>query len=120
MKLNLFQTIIATAIGALISYGFYIFNESDNNIIFSIVSFVIFSTSLVFLLGTNFELIRTKTNFRVVSGIFFVISLISSLLFTFINFTIPIYVITNAIILLVYISVMYAIYKEKISPFFRS
>jgi hypothetical protein len=119
MKVDLFQTIIAIAIGALISYGFYIFNESDNNIIFSMVSFVILSTSLIFLLGTNFELTRTATKIRVVSGVFFVLAMISNLLFTFINFTILSIVITYGFIFLVYISVMYSLYtNKKIALFF--
>ena len=48
MKVDLFQTIIAIAIGALISYGFSIFNENYNNMIFGLGNFVIFYTSLYF------------------------------------------------------------------------
>ena len=113
MKLNFVQAIIAIAISTLISYGFYIFNESENNIIFSLGSFVIFSTSLIFFLGTDFELPRTTTNVRVVSVIYFIVAMISSLIFTFINFTVPSFVITNAIMLLVYILIIFSIYKAK-------
>ena len=113
MKLNFVQAIIALAISTLISYGFYIFNESENNIIFSLGSFVIFSTSLIFSLGTDFELPRTTTNVRVVSVIYFIVAMISSLIFTFINFTVPSFVITNAIMLLVYILIIFSIYKAK-------
>ena len=113
MKLNFVQAIIALAISTLISYGFYIFNESENNIIFSLGSFVIFSTSLIFFLGTDFELPRTTTNVRVVSVIYFIVAMISSLIFTFINFTVPSFVITNAIMLLVYILIIFSIYKAK-------
>ena len=120
MKLNLFQTIIALAIGALISYGFYIFNESDNSIILGLVDFLIFSTSLIFLLGTNFELITVKVNVKVASGIFFITAMISSLLFTHLNFIASICVISYAIMYLVYILLLYFIKKQKIMPFFRS
>jgi hypothetical protein len=120
MKVNLFQTIIALAIGALISYGFYIFNESDNSIILGLVDFLIFSTSLIFLLGTNFELITVKVNVKVASGIFFIAAMISSLLFTHLNFIASICVISYAIMYLVYILLLYFINKQKITPFFRS
>lgn len=120
MKVNLFQTIIALAIGALISYGFYIFNESDNSIILGLVDFLIFSTSLIFLLGTNFELITVKVNVKVASGIFFIIAMISSLLFTHLNFIASICVISYAIMYLLYILLLYFINKQKIMPFFRS
>jgi hypothetical protein len=120
MKVNLFQTIIALAIGALISYGFYIFNESDNSIILGLVNFLIFSTSLIFLLGTNFELITVKVNVKVASGIFFITAMISSLLFTHLNFIASICVISYAIMYLLYILLLYFINKQKIMPFFRS
>lgn len=120
MKVNLFQTIIALAIGALISYGFYIFNESDNSIILGLVDFLIFSTSLIFLLGTNFELITVKVNVKVASGIFFITAMISSLLFTHLNFIASICVISYAIMYLGYILLLYFINKQKITPFFRS
>ena len=120
MKVNLFQTIIALAIGALISYGFYIFNESDNNLILGLVDFLIFSTSLIFLLGTNFELITVKVNVKVASGIFFITAMISSLLFTHLNFIASICVISYAIMYLLYILLLYFINKQKIMPFFRS
>lgn len=120
MKVNLFQTIIALAIGALISYGFYIFNESDNSIILGLVDFLIFSTSLIFLLGTNFELITVKVNVKVASGIFFITAMISSLLFTHLNFIASICVISYAIMYLLYILLLYFINKQKIMPFFRS
>ena len=120
MKVNLFQTIIALAIGALISYGFYIFNESDNSIILGLVDILIFSTSLIFLLGTNFELITVKVNVKVASGIFFITAMISSLLFTHLNFIASICVIYYAIMYLVYILLLYFINKQKITPFFRS
>ena len=116
MKVDLFQTIIAIAIGALISYGFSIFNENYNNMIFGLGNFVIFSTSLIFLLGTNFEFTNSGTKVRVVSGVFFVLAMISSLVFTFINFTVLSLVITNAIIFLVYILVMYSLFTKKNSP----
>ena len=120
MKVNLFQTIIALAIGALISYGFYIFNESDNSIILGLVDFLIFSTSLIFLLGTNFELITVKVNVKVASGIFFITAMISSLLFTHLNFIASICVVSYAIMYLLYILLLYFINKQKIMPFFRS
>ena len=120
MKVNLFQTIIALAIGGLISYGFFIFNESDNNLILGLVDFLIFSTSLIFLLGTNFELITVKVNVKVASGIFFITAMISSLLFTHLNFIASICVISYAIMYLLYILLLYFINKQKIMPFFRS
>ena len=102
MKVNFVQTIIAIAVSLLIAYGLYSFHDSENKILLSSGSFVFLMVTLIFAIGTSFELPRTTTNVRVVSGIFFAIALISNLIFTFINFSIPSYVIINGILLLVF------------------
>ena len=113
MKINFVQTIIAIAVSLLIAYGLYSFHSSENKILLSAGSFVFLATALVMTIGASFELPRTTTNIRVVSGIFFVIALISNLIFTFINFSVPSYVIINGILLLVFILIAYSINKAK-------
>jgi hypothetical protein len=103
MKINFVQTIIAIAVSLLIAYGLYSFHDSENKILLSAGSFVFLAITLILTIGTSFELPRTTTNVRVVSGIFFAVALISNLIFTFIAFSIPSYVITNGILLLVFI-----------------
>lgn len=113
MKINFVQTIIAIAVSLLIAYGLYSFHDSENKILLSVGSFVFLAPTLVLTIGTSFEFSRTTTNIRVVSGIFFAVALISNLVFTFLNFSVPIYVITNGILLLVFILITYSINKAK-------
>ena len=113
MKINFVQTIISVAVSLLIAYGLYSFHDSENKILLSVGSFIFFATTLTLTMGTNFNLPRTTANIRVVSGIFFVIALVSNLIFTFINFSVPSYIIVNGILLLVFISVVYSIYRAK-------
>jgi hypothetical protein len=113
MKINFVQTIIAIAVSLLIAYGLYSFHSSENKILLSAGSFVFLATALVMTIGASFELPRTTTNIKVVSGIFFVIALISNLIFTFINFSVPSYVIINGILFLVFILIAYSINKAK-------
>lgn len=113
MKINFVQTIIAIAVSLLIAYGLYSFHDSENKILLSVGSFVFLATALVMTIGASFELPRTTTNIRVVSGIFSAIALISNLIFTFINFSVPSYVIINGILLLVFILIAYSINKAK-------
>jgi hypothetical protein len=113
MKINFVQTIIAIAVSLLIAYGLYSFHTSENKILLSAGSFVFLAATLVMTIGTSFEFPRTTTNIRVVSGIFFVVALISNLIFTFITFSVPSYVITNGILLLVFILIAYSINKAK-------
>ena len=113
MKINFIQTIIAIAVSLLIAYGLCNFYDSENKILLSVGSFIFLATTLILTIGINFEHSRTTTNIRVVSGIFFAIFLISSFIFTFFNFLVPTYVITNGILLLVFISIAYSINKTK-------
>jgi hypothetical protein len=113
MKINFVQTIIAIAVSLLIAYGLYSFHDSENKILLSAGSFVFLAITLIFSIGTSFQLPRTTTNVRVVSGIFFAVALISNLIFTFVAFSVPSYVITNGIFLLVFILIAYSINKAK-------
>jgi hypothetical protein len=113
MKINFVQTIIAIAVSLLIAYGLYSFHDSENIILLSAGSFVFLVTTLIFTIGTSFEQSRTTTNIRAVSGIFFAIALISNLIFTFTNFSVPSYIIINGILLLVFILIVYSINKAK-------
>jgi hypothetical protein len=113
MKINFVQTIIAIAVSLLIAYGLYSFHDSENKILLSAGSFVFLAATLILTIGTSFSLTRTTTNVRVVSGIFFAVALISNLIFTFITFSVPSYVITNGILLLVFILIAYSINKAK-------
>lgn len=113
MKINFVQTIIAIALSFLISYGLYSFHGSENKILLSAGSFIFLATTLIMTIGISFELPRTTTNIRVVSGVFFTIALISNLIFSFINFSVPSYIIINGILLLVFIVISYSINQAK-------
>ena len=91
----------------------YSFHDSENKILLSAGSFVFLTTALLMTIGASFELPRTTTNIRVVSQIFFVIALISNLIFSFINFSVPSYCIINGILWLVFILIVYSINKAK-------
>ena len=113
MKIDFIKTAIALGISALIAYGLNSFHNNEKKILLSIGSFVFLSVTLILTIGVNFQLPRTTTNIKVVSGIFFAIALISNLIFSFINYSVPSYVITNGILLLVFVLITYSINKAK-------
>lgn len=113
MKFNFVQTIIALAVSLLIAYGFYSFHDSENKLLLSLGSFVFLSVTLTLSLAVNFEQSRTTTNIRVVSVIFFIVALISNLIFSFLIFSEPSYIITNGILLLIYVLIAYSINRAK-------
>jgi hypothetical protein len=91
----------------------YCFHVRENKLLLSVGSFVFLATTLWLTIGISFELPKTTTNIKVVSGIFFAIALLSNLIFTFINFSVPGYIIINGILLLVFILIAYSINKAK-------
>lgn len=113
MKINFVQTLIAIAVSALIAYALYHFHNGENQMLLCIGSFVFLSVTLVLSIGVNFEQSRTTTNIRVVSGIFFAVALISNLIFNFLSFSEPSYVITNGILILFYVLIAYSINRAK-------
>jgi len=113
MKINFVQTIIAITVSALIGYGFYSFHNSDNKLLLTLGSFAFTLFTLIITIGISFEQSRSTSNIRVVSGIFFFVGVISNLIFSFINFSIPSYIIVNGILLLSFALIAHSIYKAK-------
>jgi len=113
MKINFIPTFISLLISALISYGLSVIHVLETNFLLSLGSFIFLGTTLVITIGVNFEQSRTTTNLRVVSGIFFGVGLITNLIFSFFKFSIPSYVITNGILLLIFVLIVYSINKAK-------
>ena len=113
MKLNLVQSIVAMAISILISYALYSFHTGESKILLCIGNFVLLASTLITSIGASFEFPITTANVRVLSILFFLIALVSNLVFTFINFSIPSYVVTNGILLLIFFLIVYSISNAK-------
>lgn len=113
MRINLIKLIIAVFISMLICYGFYSFAHSEKNILLVIGSFITLSGAMTVTIGLDFEDKRNGINIRLVSGIFSVIFLISGIVFSCFEFSNPLYVIINGLLLLIYILITYSIYKVR-------
>jgi hypothetical protein len=113
MKINFIKSIIALSTSGLIAYGFYSFHNSDNKVLLCAGSFVFILLTLLFTIGISFDLPRTSTMVRTVSAIFFVVALTSNITFSFVSFSVPLYVITNGLLILLYTLISYSIAKAK-------
>lgn len=111
MKLNPITTIIAMAISAIIAYCLYSWCKSDNQILLSIGGFLSLFVTFMFTIGVSFEQNRTTTNIRFLSGVFFAFAFISNMIFAFLQFSVPAYVLVNGILLLIWLLVVYGIKK---------
>ena len=101
MKCNVFLTIIAILLAALIGYGFYAANKTETYVLLLTVGSMGIST-----IG------RTGgANIKVLSGIFFILFIISNLVFAFTTIKIAPYIIVNGMLGLIYATIVYKIIK---------
>ena len=113
MKINIVTSIIAIAISALIVYGFYSFTEDPTRIILCVGSLITSVTTLLGAMGIKLKDSRAGINIHVLSYVLFFILLLGNITFSFINFSIPLYVIINGGTFLIYILLFYYIFKAK-------
>lgn len=111
MKINFIPALIAVAINALIVYALFSVHNGDGKEVLTIGGFLFLSTTLGASLAVSYEDSRTTTNTRVVSGVFFGIALFSNILFAFFSFSDASYIITNGLLFLLFLLVVYSISK---------
>jgi len=111
MKPNWIMVIINFAIAALVGYGFYAGNSADANKWLLTVG----SGLCVFLTLTGAFGIQSSggvvVNGAALSVVFFIIFIISHIIFSLVPVVFAPYIIINGILLLVYVIVFYAITK---------
>jgi len=113
MKINFILFLIAIAISSLLAYALYGYSVSENRFLLCAGGFVCFATTLILALSVKFSLPRTTFNIRAVSIVFFVLLLISNFTFLFVVFFSPAYILTNGILILLFILIAYLIYRAK-------
>jgi hypothetical protein len=111
MKVNAITTIISVAISAIVAYCLYSWCKSENEFLLCVGGFLSLGLTMMFTIGVSFEQSRTTTNIRFLSGTFFVLLLISNMIFAFVQFSSPTYVLVNGLLLLIWLLVVYGIKK---------
>lgn len=115
MKLSFIPAIISLLITALICYGI---NTYCNNIALSqlvtIGSIITIGIPMLFMMGVKFDDNRKKINIAILSALFVAVFLGSNLFFAFsLLSTETGYIITNGILALIYLLIVYGISKQK-------
>lgn len=113
MKINFILLLIALAISSILAYALYGFSVSGNKMLLCAGGFICYATTLIMALSIKFPLHRTTFNIRAVSIVFFILLLISNFTFLFVIFITPAYILTNGILLLIFILIAYSIYRAK-------
>lgn len=114
MKFDIVKSFIAIAISALIAYGCYsLYEEAQYNILFVIVTFLFLAVTSIFSIGVSSEYPRTSVMVKTTSWVFFFIGIALAIGFALMGFSKPALIITNGVILLIYILIINSIWKTK-------
>ncbi|MBP3353556.1 MAG: hypothetical protein IJ341_00140 [Bacteroidales bacterium] len=112
MKVDLLRTIIAIAIGVILAYACYeICNVDDVKWVITIGSFITLTIPLTLAMGICAEKERSLIMLSIVSWITFIVEIITNSCFVFADFSIPVYIIINGLILLIYLLIYNSIYR---------
>jgi hypothetical protein len=112
MKIDPVMLIVSLSISALIAFGFYTANQGEIYLwLITIGSAFLCFITLSGILAVSFDVKGGSGNYKIVSALFFIITLISNIIFNFLNFTLAPYIIINGILFLLFITIEYAIIK---------
>lgn len=112
MKINVFLTIISLLLTSILGYLTFSIAEGDENALLgAIVSGICFAVTLIPIIGLQYESSRLGVNVRILSGLFFIVFLISNYSYALWGINMPYYIIINGIILLVALAIIYKMTK---------
>lgn len=110
MKLNPVNSLIALVLSAILAFALWSLNGDLKNYV-AVGAFVFFAGTLVPLIGGRYEYVRSGVNLRVVSGVFFVLGLVINGIFGSLAFSATAYIVTSALVFLVYAFIANALYS---------
>lgn len=103
MKIDWIKSIIIILLCALVSYGYFaICDVKELRWLLTIVSFITIAVTGIMSAGASLKAERTGVMFKVFSGIACAVFVIVNLIFSFLDFIVPFYIILNGILLLIY------------------
>lgn len=114
VRFDVIRTIIAFIIGILVGWIFFEYGNKDksNNIYLGLSSGILTMIDLAIIMGLK-ETCRSVTSARVTSGIFLCLILIVDIVFSFFNFSHPLFVIINLVLFLIGLLIVVSILKVK-------
>jgi hypothetical protein len=114
MKIDTFTAILSVALAGIIAFFLCFYVKVDNKLLVGIGSFLSMALTLIGTISLSFEYDKTTTLTRTTSGIFFILILISQIVFTSINgFLLPTYILVTGSATIFYTLIVYGISKSK-------
>ncbi len=114
MKVDIIKSLIAFAISALLAYACYEICDFERvQLIVTAGALLTMGTPLLFALGVSAEQERSSVMLKALSWTVFMVELIANGTFVFFDFSIPVYVIVNSLILIIFTLIFNSIYRTK-------
>jgi hypothetical protein len=112
MKINPVMLIVSLAASGLIAFGFYTANRGEVYCwLITVGSGFLCFITLSGILAVGFDIRGGTGNYKIVAALFFILALISNIIFNFLNFIVAPYIIINGILFLLFIIIEYAIIR---------
>ena len=113
MKIDFVKSLIAIAISALLAYACYeICDYEQVKWVITIGAFVTLVSPMLFAMGISAKEERGAIMLKALSYVFLTCEIISNGVFVFLDFSIPVYVIVNGVLLLLYLLLYNSVYKK--------
>lgn len=114
MKINVFRAILMAVLAALVGYGCYEISDTDPRRIITAVAvgLVTFVTSSA-ASAVDYLDGRIGVSIKLVSGIFVAIGIVMNVIFAFFEYNIPLFVICNGVLLVLYLLIAQGLYKSE-------
>ena len=99
--------------GAALEAGERLVESEENDVICGISSGICFATTLIPIIGIQYESGRLGTNIRMFSALFFIVFAISHFSYAGFGVKMPYYIIVNGIMLMIYLAIFYKMQSIK-------
>ena len=114
MKLDVVKSLIAVAISALLAYACYEICDYEHiQWVIAAGAFVSIGIPMMLALGVSSQQERSSVMLKTLSWVVILIELISNGVFVFFDFSTPVYIIVNGLILLMFVLIYNSIYRTK-------
>ena len=113
MKIDFVKLFLSVLTSALICFALDTFFSSDFRAVYTAVSFSLMSVMLCFTFGVKYDLPRTGTNMRLVSGMSFLVLFITNTLMYWQRAELSVFIILNGFLVIVSMFILNSIYRSK-------
>lgn len=114
MKLDVVKTLVALGISALLAYACYeICDYESVQQVITAGAFITLGIPSLLALGLSSKQERSSIMLKTLAWIVFFVELIINGIFVFFDFSVPVYVIINGLILLIFALIYNSIYRTK-------